>query len=55
MKTPFALIVLVLALFLGACADQPLISDEDYKASHGPAPNSPDPSSHVSQSPLSNY
>jgi hypothetical protein len=55
MKIPFVLIGLVCAFFLEACADQPLVSDEEYKARHGPAPNSPDPTSHLTQSPLSNY
>ena len=55
MKIPFVLILLGCAFFLGACADQPLVSDEEYNARHGPAANSPDPTSHLSQSPLSNY
>jgi hypothetical protein len=47
MKIVIVLIALVMGLFLGGCAEQPLLSDEDYNAIHGPAPNSPDPVAHV--------
>jgi hypothetical protein len=42
MKILFVLFVSVFALLLGSCAEQPLMSDEEYYATHGPAPNSPD-------------
>jgi hypothetical protein len=42
MKILFVLFVSVFALLLGGCAEQPLMSDEEYSARHGPAPNSPD-------------
>jgi len=42
MKILFVLSVSMFALFLGSCADQPLMSDEEYNARRGPAPNSPD-------------
>ena len=47
MKIVIVLIVLVMGLVLGGCAEQPLLSDEEYNAIHGPAPNSPDPVAHV--------
>jgi hypothetical protein len=46
MKILFVL-VSVGALFLGACVDQPLISDEEYNARHGPAPPAPDPTRYL--------
>lgn len=42
MKILFVLCVSVFALLLGGCAEQPLLSDEEYNAVHGPAPHSPD-------------
>jgi hypothetical protein len=42
MKILFVLFVSMFALLLGGCADQPLMTDEEYKASRGPAPYSPD-------------
>ncbi len=42
MKILFLLIVSAFGLLLGGCAEQPLISDEEYNARHGPAPNAPD-------------
>jgi hypothetical protein len=42
MKILFVLFVSVFALFFGGCADQPLISDEEYEARRGPAAFSPD-------------
>jgi len=42
MKILFALFVSVFALFLGGCAEQPLMSDEEYYARRGPAPDAPD-------------
>ena len=43
----FAIIILSLCfgLFLGGCAEQSLITDEEYRAYKGPAPHSPDFSS----------
>jgi outer membrane lipoprotein SlyB len=41
MKTLVVLFVSVVALVLGGCADQPLMSDEEYNARRGPAPNQP--------------
>jgi hypothetical protein len=49
MKTPFLIIVSVFALLLGGCAEQPLMSDEEYNARHGPAPFSPDPMNKIPQ------
>ena len=42
MKTFFLLIVSVFGLLFGGCAEQPLMSDEEYYARKGPAPHSPD-------------
>ena len=42
MKIAIVLIVSVMGLILGGCAEQPLLSDEEYNATHGPAPFSPD-------------
>ncbi len=47
MKIFLVLVASVAALVLGGCADQSLISDEEYKATKGPAPNSPDPMQHI--------
>jgi outer membrane lipoprotein-sorting protein len=49
MKILFVLIALMSALFLSGCAEQPLISDEEYNAMRGPAPYSPDFSSVLPQ------
>jgi hypothetical protein len=49
MKIFLLLAVSIAALTLGGCADQSLISDEEYKAVKGPAPNSPDPMAHIPQ------
>jgi hypothetical protein len=40
----FAIIIAAICcgLFLGACSDQSLISDEEYRQIKGPAPFSPD-------------
>ena len=52
MKILFVLIVSMVALWLGGCAtDLPLVSDEDYNASHGPAGPAPDPMAHIPQQP----
>jgi hypothetical protein len=47
MKILFVLFVSLFALLLGGCAEQPVMSDEEYNAIHGPAPNSPDPMAHI--------
>jgi outer membrane lipoprotein SlyB len=49
MKIFLVLVASVAALALGGCADQSLISDEEYKAVKGPAPNSPDPMGYIPQ------
>jgi hypothetical protein len=49
MKILFLLFVSVTALSLGGCVDPPLMSDEEYQARRGPAPYSPDPTSHILQ------
>ena len=49
MKILFVLFVSVFALLLGGCAEQPLMSDEEYNARRGPAPFSPDPTGHLPQ------
>ena len=38
------------ALLLGGCADQSLMTEEEYARSRGPAPHSPDPTMHIPQS-----
>ena len=50
MKIVFALLASIAGLLLGSCVEQPLISDEEYNATHGPAPNSPDPVRFIPQS-----
>jgi hypothetical protein len=47
MKIIPMLIALAMGLVLVGCAEQPLMTDEDYYAHRGPAPNSPDPMSHI--------
>jgi hypothetical protein len=43
MKTVLFIASICCAFFLVGCADNlSLQSDEDYKATHGPAPHSPD-------------
>jgi hypothetical protein len=49
MKILFVIFVSVFALLLGGCAEQPLMSDEEYNARHGPAPYSPDPMENIPQ------
>jgi hypothetical protein len=49
MKIFLLLVVSVAALALGGCADQSLVSDEEYRAVKGPAPNSPDPMNVIPQ------
>jgi hypothetical protein len=49
----FAIIIasIACALLLGGCADQSLITDEEYARHKGPAPFSPDFSSVLPQAP----
>jgi outer membrane lipoprotein SlyB len=49
MKILLVLFASVFALLLGGCAEQPLMSDEEYNATKGPAPFSPDYSSVLPQ------
>jgi hypothetical protein len=42
MKILFVLFVSVFGLLLGGCAEQPLLSDDEYAAVKGPAAHSPD-------------
>jgi hypothetical protein len=37
------------ALLLGGCADNSLMTDEEYSAARGPAPHQPDPTYHLPQ------
>jgi hypothetical protein len=43
MKSILILAVACAALLFGGCADQSLMTDEEYANSRGPAPYSPDP------------
>jgi hypothetical protein len=47
MKSILILAVACAALLFGGCADQSLMTDEEYANSRGPAPYSPDPTSHL--------
>ena len=42
MKFTFVFATLCCAFLLGSCADNSLITDEEYNRSRGPAPHSPD-------------
>lgn len=42
MKTALIFAALVCAFLLNSCADQSLMTDEEYRAHKGPAPFSPD-------------
>jgi PBP1b-binding outer membrane lipoprotein LpoB len=42
MKFTIILAAIFCAILLGGCADQSLMTDEEYKQSKGPAPYSPD-------------
>jgi hypothetical protein len=42
MKILFVLFVSAFAILLSGCAEQPLMTDEEYNAIRGPAPYSPD-------------
>jgi len=49
MKALVVLFVSVVAFLLGSCAEGPLMSDEEYNARKGPAPNQPDFSANLPQ------
>jgi hypothetical protein len=49
MKTVAVFFVLLVAFLLGSCAEAPLMSDEEYNARRGPAPNQPDYSANLPQ------
>jgi hypothetical protein len=49
MKILVVLSVSVVAFLLGSCAEAPLMSDEEYNARRGPAPNQPDYSANLPQ------
>ena len=49
MKILVVLFVSVVAFLLGSCAEAPLMSDEEYNARRGPAPNQPDYSANLPQ------
>jgi PBP1b-binding outer membrane lipoprotein LpoB len=51
MKFLFALALACSALVLGGCADQSLITDEEYAEMRKPAANSPDPMQHLPYNP----
>jgi len=50
MKFPMILILIVTAGLLAGCADQSLLTDEEYKQMRGPAPFSPDPMANIPES-----
>jgi hypothetical protein len=47
MKFTIILAAICGALVLGGCADQSLLTDEEYYRVKGPAPFSPDPMQHI--------
>jgi hypothetical protein len=47
MKIVAVFFVLLVAFLLGSCAEAPLMSDEEYNARRGPAPNAPDYSNNL--------
>ena len=47
MKVILTLALACAALVFGGCADQSLMTDEEYRNSRGPAPNSPDPTGYI--------
>ena len=51
MKIFLLLLVSLVGLALGGCASRTLLTDEEYKAVAGPAPNSPDPTGYIPESP----
>lgn len=56
MKAKLSLLLLLCCgLLLGGCADQSLLTDEEYAEMRKPAPNSPDPMSHMPINPNAHY
>ena len=51
MRSLFILALACGALLLGGCADNSLMTDEEYNRVKGPAAYSPDPTGHMPQSP----
>ena len=51
MKSILILVFACASLFLGGCANNSLMTDEEYENSRGPAPYAPDPTRHI---PMSN-
>ncbi|HKP03736.1 MAG TPA: hypothetical protein VJU77_10315 [Chthoniobacterales bacterium] len=51
MKFALILASICCALLLGGCADNSLMTDEEYAAARGPAPHQPDPTYHLPQTP----
>ena len=49
--TKSLLLLLCCGLLLGGCADQSLLTDEEYREMRKPAPNSPDPMQHMPYNP----
>lgn len=47
MKFPFLLGAVCVALLFTSCADQSLLTDEEYREIKGPAPHSPDPMQNI--------
>ena len=50
MKVLFTLAFVSCAMFLAGCADNSLMTDEEYNRVRGPAAYSPDPTGHMPQS-----
>ena len=50
MKMILTLALACSALLIGGCADQSLVSDEEYEKMKGPAPYASDPTRHMPQS-----
>ena len=51
MKMILTLVFVCAALLAGGCGDQSLLTDEEYRASRGPAPYPSDPTRHMPQTP----
>ena len=47
MKAALLLLSVCFGLLLAGCADQSLITDEEYRERKGPAAHSPDPTAHL--------
>jgi hypothetical protein len=55
MKLILTLALACAALLWGGCADQSLLTDEEYANSRRPAPNSPDPTAFLPRSTAGRY